>query len=412
MSQNNKIKKTENQFVARQPLFNREKEVFAYELLYRDSETNAFPGHLTDQQATGRMFFETLLFHSLDKLADHKIAFINLCTTGMIRELPNLIAPDNIVIEILERVDQIDTINNFIIDMKKKGYHFALDDYDGNEKWSLLLEKVGIIKLEVQTPLIRTILLAKKLRRNYPKIKLLVERIEDYDTFFKLKEAGIDYFQGYFFSKPEMLNLTNINPTKTVILELLNLSTQPNIDFKRVQNKVAKDLSLTTRVLKMANINCRTSSAGIGSLTQAISYLGEDKLRQFISVLAMSELGQDKPSELMKLGLVRAQYLKLMLANEHQDKADTGYLVGLLSVLDAVLDNELSNIISEFKLNQECEQALLACKGVIGQLLQICFTIEQDELHNLTIEDISTVDSAEAYIQALFYADNTLAEIT
>lgn len=407
------LTKDSAQFIARQPIFDNQKKIFAYELLYRDSEANYFPQHLTDCQATGRMFFDAILLHGLDKLTNNHTAFINLSTSALILELPNLISPNQAVIEIVERTEELEDVTHFVSDMKKQGYTFALDDYDGDEKWQVVLEQVNFIKLEVEEPLMRTILQAKKLKRKYPKTKIVVERIEDNDTFKQLADAGVDYFQGYFFSKPEMMSLQNISPTKMVVLELLKLSSQSDLDFTLVQQKVAKDLSLTARVLKLANGVCGDTQ--ISSLSQAIIYLGEDLIRQFITVLALSELGQDKPSELTKLGLVRAKFINLRLEGQDHQLLNAGYLVGLVSVLDAVLDTQMDNIVKDFKLSDVCKQGLLGSKSLIGNALNLCKAIEVDDWElietQLQKEGINANQLAVSYTKALFYADDILDEI-
>ncbi|PAJ72350.1 hypothetical protein CJF42_21660 [Pseudoalteromonas sp. NBT06-2] len=310
------------------------------------------------------MFFDAILLHGLDKLTNNHTAFINLSTLGfnlstsaLILELLNLISPKQAVIEVVERTEELEDVTHFVSEMKKRGYTFALDDYDGDEKWQVVLEQVDYIKLEVEEPLIRTVLQAKKLKRKYPRTKIVVERIEDNNVFKQLTEAGVDYFQGYFFSKPEMMSLKNISPTKMVVLELLKLASQSDLDFSLVQKKVEKDLSLTARILKLANGVCGNTQ--ISSLTQTIIYLGENLVRQFITVLALSELGQDKPSELTKLGLVRAKFIHLSLEGQNQQLLNAGYLVGLVSVLDAVLDTDIDHIISDFKLSDVCKDGLL-----------------------------------------------------
>jgi len=407
------ITKDNAQFIARQPIFDNQKNIFAYELLYRDSEANFFPQHLTDCQATGRMFFDAILLHGLDKLTNNHTAFINLSTSALILELPNLIASDQAVIEIVERTEELEDVTHFVSDMKKQGYTFALDDYDGDEKWQVVLEQVDYIKLEVEEPLMRTLLQTKKLKRKYPKTKIVVERIEDYDTFKQLADAGVDYFQGYFFSKPEMMSLKNISPTKLVVLELLKLASQSDLDFTSVQQKVAIDLSLTARVLKLANGVCGNTQ--ISSLSQAIIYLGEDLVRQLITVLALSELGQDKPSELTKLGLVRAKFINLRLEGQNNQLLNAGYLVGLVSVLDAVLDKHIDYIISDFKLSDVCKDGLLGNDSLIGDALKLCKAIELDDWQlierQLQKEGVNANQLALSYTKALFYADDILDEI-
>ncbi|MDP5212834.1 HDOD domain-containing protein [Pseudoalteromonas tunicata] len=406
----------EQQFVARQAIFDSHKKIYAYELLYRDSADNFFPAHLTDEQATGRMFFDALLLHGVEKLAAHKKAFINVSTSGLILELPHLISPLHVVIEIVERTEDILEVAEFVTQMRKKGYMFALDDYDGNAKWQPLLEKVQYIKLEVETPLMRTLLQVKKLKRLDPKVKIIVERIEDHATFVELEQAGVDLFQGYFFAKPEMMNLKNISPIKLVVIDLLRLVLQEYLDFDAVQSKVARDLSLTARVLKMANSACKSSKSTISSLSQAIIYLGEELVRQFITVLALSELGKDKPSELTKLGLTRAKFMSNMLDGKDQNLVNTAYLVGLVSVLDAILDKSMSEICDDFLLSFECRDALLFHEGEIGATLQLCMAIERDDtealLQAIRPNNISFRQIGQAYVEALFYADETLEFIS
>jgi EAL and modified HD-GYP domain-containing signal transduction protein len=153
----------------------------------------------------------------------------------------------------------------------------------------------------------------------------------------------------------------------------------------------------------------------ISSLSQAIIYLGEDLIRQFITVLALSELGQDKPSELTKLGLVRAKFINLRLEGQDHQLLSAGYLVGLVSVLDAVLDTQMDNIVKDFKLSDVCKQGLLGSKSLIGNALNLCKAIELDDWElietQLQKEGINANQLAVSYTKALFYADDILDEI-
>ncbi|MBE0364433.1 hypothetical protein PULV_a2767 [Pseudoalteromonas ulvae UL12] len=406
----------DQQFIARQAIFSADRQTYAYELLYRDSASNFFPSHLTDDQATGRMFFDALLLHGIDKLTNNHRAFINLSTSGLILELPHLVSPKQAVIEIVERTDEVEKVCGYVEQMRNKGYIFALDDYDGDKKWQPLLSQVNYIKLEVEVPLMRTLLQVKRLKREYPHAKIVVERIEDYQTFTELVNVGVDLYQGYFFAKPEMMNLKNITPLKLVVIDLMKLVLRDSLDFSEVQSKVAKDISLSARVLKMANGACKSAKSSISSLSQAIIYLGEDLIRQFITVLALSELGQDKPSELTKLGLTRARFIADMLEEHGDEVMSTGYLVGLVSVLDAILDKSIAEICEEFLLSEECRSALSDHNGPIGKMLMLAKAIEVDD-HELMIaaflpQKPSFRHIGKTYVSALLYADDTLSFIS
>jgi EAL and modified HD-GYP domain-containing signal transduction protein len=366
------------QYIARQVILDKSHNIFAYELLYRDSEHNAFPAGVTDGQATGRMLFNSLMFVGLERLAAGHRAFINLSDESLLEELPRLLNPENLVIEIVERSQNILELSKTVMRLKQQGYHFALDDYDGDERWQPLLEHMHYIKLEVEQPIIKTTMMLKKLKRTYPNVKIVVERIETQEEYNYIRAAGADYFQGYFFARPEMLNHGNIEPSKFAVFDLLKCTAKKNLCFEEVQQRVAKDLSLTARVLKLANAKAGENKVEMKSIAQAVVYLGEDAIRQFVRVLALSELGLDKPAELTKMGLMRARFIELFLTPGGNEMAEQGYLIGLMSILDAVLEVELVTVVSEFSLDSALSCALLNYRGLLGSALRLALEIEHN----------------------------------
>ena len=371
--------KPATQYIARQAMLDATKQVFAYELLYRDSHNNVFPVGVSDEQATGRMFFNSLILVGKEKLVANHCAFVNLSDTTLLQEIPKLLKPDNLVLEIVERSQNIEQLLTIVKTLRKQHYKFALDDYDCDPRWEPLLPHMSYVKLELEQPILKTTVLVKKLKRLYPKMKIVVERIETYEEFEYLKGAGVDYFQGYFFAKPEMLTHGNVEPSKLVVLDLLKSTAQTNLCFKDIEKKIAKDLSLTARILKLVNARSGLDKLEMKSISQAVVYLGEDALRQFVRVLALSELGVDKPSELTKYGLMRAKFMELFLEPGGEEMAEQGYLIGLMSVLGAVLDMDLTTIISEFSLDSTLSGALLNYKGLLGGALKVAIAIEKND---------------------------------
>ena len=406
------------QYIARQPIFNADRSLYAYELLYRESSDNVFPVGTSDGQATGRLFFNALMLMGLEKLTGFQPAFINLSTDAILDDFPKLLQPRSAVIEIVERATSIPNVVNRVKQLKQEGYLFALDDYDGTEKWQDILPLMDFIKLEVTQPIIKTNMMIKKLKRSFPETTIIVERIETYEDFQQLKAAGCDLFQGYFFAKPELLSFGNVEPSKIAVLELLNCTAQTDLNFDAIQQRVAKDIGLTARILKLVNARISNSRQTIRSISQAVIYLGEDAIRQFVRVLALSELGNDKPQELTKLGLTRAKFIALMLEPGGKDLAEQGYLVGLLSVLDAILDMELNIIAKEFSLGSELSSALLNFNGMQGASLQLVKAMEEEEwqtAHELLmmIRPASKMDVVfQAMYDARAYADEVFASLS
>ncbi|MCG9757996.1 HDOD domain-containing protein [Pseudoalteromonas sp. Isolate6] len=373
------VRKSAVQYIARQAILRPDQEVFAYELLYRDSDNNAFPVGVSDGQATGRMFFNSLMFIGVDRLAAGQLAFINLSDESLLQELPSLLAPLKIVVEIVERSKDIPSLVHMVTKLTEKGYRFALDDYDGTSKWDPLLPLMEFVKIEVEQPIIKTNMTVKKLKRQYPDIKVIVERIETKEEFEIIKSSGADFFQGFFFAKPEMLNHGNVEPSKMVVFQLLQATARKSLCFKEIQTRVSKDLSLTARLLKLANAKAGEDKLEIKSISQAVVYLGEDAIRQFVKVLALSELGSDKPSELTRMGLTRAKFVETFLMPGGEEMAETGYLLGLMSILDVILDVELSVIAAEFSLDGSLSSALLSYQGLLGGALRLAFEIERND---------------------------------
>ncbi|KJY93528.1 MULTISPECIES: EAL and HDOD domain-containing protein [Pseudoalteromonas] len=373
------VRKSAVQYIARQAILRPDQEVFAYELLYRDSDNNAFPVGVSDGQATGRMFFNSLMFIGVDRLAAGQLAFINLSDESLLQELPSLLAPQKIVVEIVERSKNIPSLVNTVTKLTERGYRFALDDYDGTSKWDPLLPLMEFVKIEVEQPIIKTNMTVKKLKRQYPDIKVIVERIETKEEFEIIKSSGADFFQGFFFAKPEMLNHGNVEPSKMVVFQLLQATARKSLCFKEIQTRVSKDLSLTARLLKLANAKAGEDRLEIKSISQAVVYLGEDAIRQFVKVLALSELGSDKPSELTRMGLTRAKFVETFLMPGGEEMAETGYLLGLMSILDVILDVDLAVIAAEFSLDDSLSSALLSYQGLLGGALRLAFEIERND---------------------------------
>lgn len=402
------------QYIARQAILDRNKSLFAYELLYRDSNNNAFPVGTSDELATGRMFFNSLMLIGRKALVGQHTAFINLSDSTLLEEIPKLITPDHLVLEIVERSQNIEELREIVAKLKKLKYRFALDDYDADPRWDPILADMEYIKLELEQPIIKTKLMIKKLKRSYPKLKIVVERIETYDEFEMVKEAGADYFQGFFFAKPEMLEHGNLEPAKTVVFELMRASMAPELCFNDIQQRIAKDASLTARILKLVNCMAKHTKSDIKSISQAVVFLGEDTLRQFIRVLALSDLGTEKPKELTKLGLTRARFMWLFFHSASAEMAEEAYLVGLLSIFGAVLNQELSAVVNEFSLESSLSDALLNQQGMLGTGLKMALSLEQNEV-TLASEHLAQISPAkhissvlELYTEGRMYADEVI----
>lgn len=399
------------QFVARQAILDRNENVFAYELLYRNSKDNYFPADVSDDEATARLFFDSLLFYGIENLANSKKLFINLSTSAILSDLPKLIAPNNVVLEIIERMSKLDEVLPQVENLMQSKYVFALDDYDGDPKWNELLQKVQYIKLEVENDLTHTLKHISSLKKKYPNKLIIVERIEDYVSFELIREAGADFFQGYYFTKPKLLNFTKANPSTLTTLDLLNITLKIPLDFTALIHKVEKDAALVVRLLRLSNLRCKSSNKQISSISQAVIYLGEDTIKQFVTVLSLGDLGENKPSELLKVGLVRAKFIELLLITDKKT-CDKGYLLGMVSICAALIDVDLAFIFKELSLGTEIQNALENQSGKLGHCYALCLKIENSDFQGIqeiqTQLDLDETFIMHCYAKALTYADESL----
>lgn len=403
---------TENvKFVARQAIMDRNQKVYAYELLYRNSSENFFPAGVNDHVATARLFFDSLLFFGVENLADNKKLFINLSSSSILNNLPTLIKPDNVVFEIIERMDQLDDVLDSVNDLIENDYIFALDDYDGDDKWNNILRKVQYIKIEVDEDINDTVERVKLLKSTYPNKYIVVERIEDYESFDLLHKAGTDFFQGYYFMKPEVVNFKNVNPSQLTAIDLLKITVKRPLDFNALIQKIEKDVGLVSGLLRLSNIRCKTSNKKISSISQAVIYLGEDAIKQFILVLSLGDLGKNKPAELLKTGLIRAKFIELLLGNKNSLR-EMGYLLGVVSILPALIDVDLDFIIDKFSLSPTLQTALQSHSGELGTYLELCLNIENGDFTALEESkkriNLNETFIMNSYASALAFADESI----
>jgi len=398
-------------FVARQAILDRDENIFAYELLYRNSNDNFFPANVNDDVATANLFFDSLLFYGIENLADNKKLFINLSTSSILSNLPKLIKPDNVVLEIIERTNKLDEVLQSVENLMKNEYVFALDDYDGDPKWDRLIQKVKYIKIEVDKKLYHTLKRISSLKAKFPDKYIIVERIEDYDSFELIRNAGADFFQGYYFTKPKILNFKNVNPSQLTALDLLKITLKTPLDFDALTKKISKDPSLVARLLRIANLRCKSSNKKINSISQSVAYLGEDTIKQFITVLSLGDLGENKPSELIKVGLIRARFIELLLQSDKR-LSEKGYLLGVVSIFHALINVDLAFVFETLALSTELQDALMDHKGKLGECFALCLRVEnndfigiKDSQEKLNLDETFIMN---CYSQALAFADSSL----
>lgn len=393
-------------YVARQPIVDRNKKTVAFELLYRNGKENCFPDVSADY-ATKSILINQILVHQ-EKILNGKKGFINFGYESFIDRLPFDFPHKNYVIEILESCEPTDELFNLVVELKKAGYTIALDDYVPTEAWCRFYLYIDIIKFDITTYSLTEAAQYLKTLTKYD-IQFLAEKVETYEEFNSALACGFHLFQGYFFSKPEMIKSKVLDSSLNSKLKLSVALANEHLDLNLIESIIASNPGLSLKLLNYVN-ECSTIRSPIKSLQQALVYLGQDRVRKFITYAVLKTLTVDKPDIVIKMTLQRARFFEIMLdLMQLKDQKELGYLCGLLSMIDALLDAEMSSIVAPLNINESIKSALLGGAGVLNDLIKLTESIESlnwDKVRHFSQSlSVSEEDIDQAFVVATLWAD-------
>ncbi|WP_114767780.1 EAL and HDOD domain-containing protein [Vibrio rhodolitus] len=360
-------------YVARQPILNARRQTLGYELLFRDGEHNAYPAHIESNRATYRLIAENFLSIGTNPVIAHSRCFVNFPYQSLLRRLPLALPKEKIVIEVLETCQPTDELFEAVREIRRNGYMIALDDFVYSPAWERFLPLVQIVKIDISAMgLDNACQFVKQRIADGSKRKYLAERVETEGEFAQVRAAGFHFFQGFFFSKPEVIRQRYVSPEQIIAMELFQEVCKADVDFEKIERIVAKDVTLSYKLLHFVNSLSDRLEVSISSFRQALIYLGQDRLKMFVSLTVASFISNKKPRELFCLSLQRAQFCSLMSShNPLQQHKDQAFLIGLFSILDAMFDLSIEYLVEQLPLNQAIKLALLERQGPYGILLTI-----------------------------------------
>lgn len=393
-------------FIGRQPIFTQSGQTLAYELLFRSSKTNAYDASVSGDSATSQVIINALGELGIDQIAGPHKVFINL-TSQFIENgyLLDFLPINRVVLEILETVEVTPAVITGIKELKIKGYTIALDDFVLDGGSAQLLPFADIIKYDI-TDYSAEELLSLAANRVRPELKLLAERVETREQFELLRDAGFDYFQGYYFAKPNIVEGRKIPADKTTLLRLMARLNDPDITMAEISNIMSHEVSLGVRALRFVNSPLTGLSGTVTSIQQAAVLLGFDTIRNWVTLMMMANVG-DKPVELVKMALIRARFCQLIAKKERIADDDVYFTIGLLSMIDVLMDIELGAALELISAPGEVRQVLIHHEGRASELLAALRIFElpgtdgedleivfNGEFHSEYMESVAWVESA------------------
>lgn len=394
--------------IARQPIFTCQKRLYAYELLFRDALGTPLQ-NIDGDRATASLLSSTFLTEGIEKIAGNKPSFINFTERLLLKRLPENFPKTKLVVEILEHVEPTKEIITVVEELKDEGYTIALDDFVYQKKFEPLIALADIIKVDFRISSPDEI--ERMLHRlSHYKIKFLAEKVESYEEFERAAKLGFIYFQGFFFSKPQSIRIKEISSTKTSMVRLLAEVNMRSTTVERLEEIVNHDVGISYKLLRYINSAYFYLLNEVESIRQAIVYLGEQGIKQFITLVIISELASDKPKELIRTSVIRAKFCEELAHKSSRNlSADHAFLLGLFSLIDAVLDTDMESVLAKLPLSNDIKASLLRQQGPLAPLLQAVLSYEKRDAQNCLpcIKElgIDPKDVYPAYKNAVAFSD-------
>ncbi|MCF8063005.1 MAG: HDOD domain-containing protein, partial [Deltaproteobacteria bacterium] len=357
-------------YVARQPIFRKNRSLLGYELLFRDGLTNAFPD-IDGTEATSRVLTNSFFSMGIEKVSGEGRAFVNFTRDLLIERVPMMFPRDQVVVEILEDIEPDSEVVEACREMAENGYVIALDDFLFRPEMAELIKTAKIIKFDLTvTPLTTLGPLLKRLSGNG--IEFLAEKVETHEEFDQAMEMGFTYFQGYFFSRPEILRGRDVSSPRMNLLELMAEANRSDVAFRKLEEIIERDVAISYKLLRYINSAYFRRVSEVASIRQAILLMGERGIRRFLSLIAMASLASHKPDELIRASIVRARFCELVgdTGPPGADQAEL-FTLGLFSLIDAIMDDTMASLMEKLPLSGGIKEALVHRAGPLAAYLRL-----------------------------------------
>ncbi|MDN5848843.1 MAG: HDOD domain-containing protein [Nitrococcus sp.] len=389
-------------FLARQPIFDRNRDVYGYELLFRHaSVANA---QVEDgDRATSEVIVNTLTVFGLDELVGNRLAFINMTRSFVVNHGRIPLPADRVVLEILENVAPEPAIIAGLDSLRSAGYRIALDDFVYDPALRPLLQRADLVKVEVPRLSLSELAEQVDLLRTF-NVKLLAEKVETPEGFEACKEMGFDYFQGYFLSRPSTMSNKDILTSRLPILKLIATLQRPDVQVAELEELISQDIALSYKLLRYLNSSFVGLRRPIDSIREAVVYLGTRKLWTLAALIALASI-PGKPQEQAVAVMIRARLCESAGRVIGVENPARCFMVGLLSGLDALLDAPLEQILQKLPLNEAISSAILHGEGAEGRLLSAVRDLETGCVARVRELGLNAAETNEAYVEAVRWTE-------
>lgn len=365
--------------MARQPIFDINRNVIAYELLFRSNNfDNNFDNNIDGDKATSNVIVNSFLLIGIDKLTNGKKAFINFTKKLLLNDTALVLPNKFVTVEILENIEPTEELILSCKKLKNNGYTIALDDFVFNYNFEELIKLANIIKIDFNiTKSYERSKIIKRIKSINKNIKFLAEKVETIEDFNEAVNLGYSFFQGYFFSKPIIVNGQDIpmyNFSKYNILKQIN---KKDLSFEDLEKLIKSDLSLSYKLFKFVNSAAFSTRQEITSVNRALTLLGKKEVVKLISLILLNDVTNNN-MECSKLSLIRGKFMELLSCEtKYKERADELFFMGMFSNIDKILNKPLDEILNELAIANDIKMALLGVKNNLYYILNIVLNYEK-----------------------------------
>lgn len=402
--------------VARQPILDANRRLFAYELLFRSSPQNTFDG-TEENRATASVISMSFFSPAAEHVRGGKLAFVNFPRRHLLDESSLLLPHEEVVIEILENVPPDEQVLAACRDLKQRGYRLAVDDFVMEEGRDVLARLADFIKVDFRATSIDE---QAQIARRYGRgACLLAEKVETWEEYQRAKDLGYTYFQGYLFSRPIMMTAKEQAGAKLNYFRLLRELNRPELGLRQIAQVLRCEPGLCYKLLRYINSAVFPLLCRVRSIHHALVLLGEVHIRRWLSIVVLLDLAANQPSGLVVAALVRGRFCEtLALRVGIADRAPELFLMGAFSLLDAIFGYPLERLLEDLSLGDEIRMVLLGQAPAGSTAAKIWTLVKAYEAADWQLSDLASRDLrmemaevAEIYRESVSWSDRSCGSV-
>lgn len=395
----------ENVLFTRQPIFDKALKVFGYELLYQEA---GFAGKQVDDEriTAARTILSTFLEIGADRVVGSGMIFLDIPRTFVLDEELIPMFEGQSVLELPHDIQTTDEFIAGINRLRDAGYYLALDGFSGTDTQTTIAAHMDYVKIDV-SDLDEGAISGYQARLQGMPCKTLAYHVDTHLLCDKCIKLGFDYLQGDFLSKPKTIESAVLGSNKAVMLDLVRKLMDPDSSIDDIARTLSLDIAMTYKLLRYINSASFPNRSQVDTIQEALMLVGIDAVRNWASMVVISEMSSEASEEMVITALVRARMCEQIGLQTKNKTASQMFVVGLFSLLDSLLHRPMVDILDELSLVSAIRFALLDYEGELGRILKEVVLYEKGAWQELAAEGFDEQLFARLYPDAIAWANTT-----